>query len=210
MYTITKLPTPKPSVKKRYTLSLIAIFAILLMVFILWYYQPKHYSGNITLETIENKTTLNIQMDIYAHRSLFRPTKFSGKLIVNNKEYTSYYKDKTKDYSQFYVIYSSLSSALDADLTSLSKQYDENNIFENLIAKIHGEQQIPAFLPPGSDDIRYGIFIENLQEVFLKKDPNECNLTVHICDKESKIRDRAMTKPAYEAYLNLIESTKLN
>ena len=135
----------KPSKKIFLILSGIAITITLLAILIRGYYQPKHYAGSITLKTLQLETTLNIQMDIYAHRSLFRPTKFSGKLIVNDREYVSCY---TKDIPKRSFKHDMFSSFAQIDLTSYSRQYDENNFFENLIAKLRGEQQIPAFLLP--------------------------------------------------------------
>lgn len=193
----------KPSRKIFFIFPCIAIIIILLAILIRGYYQPKHYSGSITLKTLQLETTLNIQMDIYAHRSLFRPTKFSGKLIVNDREYVSCY---TKDIPKRPFKYDIFSSIAQFDLTSYSRQYDENNFFENLIAKLRGEQQIPAFLLPESKDPRYGFFIENLQEVFSGKNLDECNLIVHTANEETKIEDHAMTKYAYELYLKQIES----
>ncbi len=193
----------KPSRKIFFIFPCIAIIIILLAILIRGYYQPKHYSGSITLKTLQLETTLNIQMDIYAHRSLFRPTKFSGKLIVNDREYVSCY---TKDIPKRSFKYDIFSSIAQFDLTSYSRQYDENNFFENLIAKLRGEQQIPAFLLPESKDPRYGFFIENLQEVFSGKNLDECNLIVHTANEETKITDHAMTKYAYELYLKQIES----
>ncbi len=195
--------TLKLSRKIYLILSGIAITIIVLTILIIIYYQPKHYSGSITLKTLKWETTLNIQMDIYAHRSLFRPTKFSGKLIVNDREYVSCY---TKDIPKRPFKYDIFSSIAQFDLTSYSRQYDENNFFENLIAKLRGEQQIPAFLLPESKDPRYGFFIENLQEVFSGKNLDECNLIVHTANEETKIEDHAMTKYAYELYLKQIES----
>ncbi len=195
--------TLKLSRKIYLILSGIAITIIVLTILIIIYYQPKHYSGSITLKTLKWETTLNIQMDIYAHRSLFRPTKFSGKLIVNDREYVSCY---TKDIPKRPFKYDIFSSIAQFDLTSYSRQYDENNFFENLIAKLRGEQQIPAFLLPESKDPRYGFFIENLQEVFSGKNLVECNLIVHTANEETKIEDHAMTKYAYELYLKQIES----
>ena len=193
----------KPSRKIFFIFPCIAIIIILLAILIRGYYQPKHYSGSITLKTLQLETTLNIQMDIYAHRSLFRPTKFSGKLIVNDREYVSCY---TKDIPKRSFKYDIFSSIAQFDLTSYSRQYDENNFFENLIAKLRGEQQIPAFLLPESKDPRYGFFIENLQEVFSGKNLDECNLIVHTANEETKITDYAMTKYAYKLYLKQIES----
>ena len=195
--------TLKLSRKIYLILSGIAITIIVLTILIIIYYQPKHYSGSITLKTLKWETTLNIQMDIYAHRSLFRPTKFSGKLIVNDREYVSCY---TKDIPKRPFKYDIFSSIAQFDLTSYSRQYDENNFFENLIAKLRGEQQIPAFLLPESKDPRYGFFIENLQEVFSGKNLDECNLIVHTANEETKIEDHAMTEYAYELYLKQIES----
>ncbi len=193
----------KPSRKIFFIFPCIAIIIILLAILIRGYYQPKHYSGSITLKTLQLETTLNIQMDIYAHRSLFRPTKFSGKLIVNDREYVSCY---TKDIPKRSFKYDIFSSIAQFDLTSYSRQYDENNFFENLIAKLRGEQQIPAFLLPESKDPRYGFFIENLQEVFSGKNLDECNLIVHTANEETEITDHAMTKYAYKLYLKQIES----
>ncbi len=193
----------KPSRKIFFIFPCIAIIIILLAILIRGYYQPKHYSGSITLKTLQLETTLNIQMDIYAHRSLFRPTKFSGKLIVNDREYVSCY---TKDIPKRSFKYDIFSSIAQFDLTSYSRQYDENNFFENLIAKLRGEQQIPAFLLPESKDPRYGFFIENLQEVFSGKNLDECNLIVHTANEETEITEYAMTKYAYELYLKQIES----
>ena len=195
--------TLKLSRKIYLILSGIAITIIVLTILIIIYYQPKHYSGSITLKTLKWETTLNIQMDIYAHRSLFRPTKFSGKLIVNDREYVSCY---TKDIPKGPFKYDIFSSIAQIDLTGYSKEYDDNNFFENLTAKLHGEQQIPAFLLPESKDPRYGFFIENLQEVFSGKNLDECNLIVHTANEETKIEDHAMTKYAYELYLKQIES----
>ena len=193
----------KPSKKIFLILSGIAITITLLAILIIIYYQPKHYNGNITLTTMYQETPLNIQMDIYAHRSFFRPTKFSGKLIVNGKEYiSSYKKNEIEDLSPFKRL---ISSSLEPDITSYLKEYDDNNFFENLIAKLRGEQQIPAFLLPESKDPRYGFFIENLQEVFSGKNLDECNLIVHTANEETKIEDHAMTKYAYELYLKKIE-----
>ena len=145
--------SPKPLKKIFFIFPCIAITIILLAILIRGYYQPKHYNGNITLTTMYQETPLNIQMDIYAHRSFFRPTKFSGKLIVNGKEYISSYKKKEiEDLSPFKRL---ISSSLEPDITSYLKEYDDNNFFENLIAKLRGEQQTPAFLPPGSDNSRY-------------------------------------------------------
>ncbi len=193
----------KPSKKIFLILSGIAITITLLAILIRGYYQPKHYAGSITLKTLKRETTLNIQMDIYAHRSLFRPTKFSGKLIVNDREYVSCY---TKDIPKRSFKHDMFSSFAQIDLTSYSRQYDENNFFENLIAKLRGEQQIPAFLLPESKDPRYGFFIENLQEVFSGKNLDECNLIVHTANEETEITEYAMTKYAYELYLKQIES----
>ena len=194
----------KPSKKIFLILSGIAITIILLAILIRGYYQPKHYNGNITLTTMYQETPLNIQMDIYAHRSFFRPTKFSGKLIVNGKEYiSSYKKNEIEDLSPFKRL---ISSSLEPDITSYLKEYDDNNFFENLIAKLRGEQQIPAFLLPESKDPRYGFFIENLQEVFSGKNLDECNLIVHTANEETEITEYAMTKYAYELYLKQIES----
>ena len=193
----------KPSRKIFFIFPCIAIIIILLAILIRGYYQPKHYSGSITLKTLQLETTLNIQMDIYAHRSLFRPTKFSGKLIVNDREYVSCY---TKDIPKRSFKHDMFSSFAQIDLTSYSRQYDENNFFENLIAKLRGEQQIPAFLLPESKDPRYDFFIENLQEVFSGKNLDECNLIVHTANEETKITEYAMTKYAYELYLKQIES----
>ncbi len=193
----------KPSRKIFFIFPCIAIIIILLAILIRGYYQPKHYSGSITLKTLQLETTLNIQMDIYAHRSLFRPTKFSGKLIVNDREYVSCY---TKDIPKRSFKYDIFSSIAQFDLTSYSRQYDENNFFENLIAKLRGEQQIPAFLLPESKDPRYGFFIENLQEVFSGKNLDECNLIVHTANEETEITEYAMTKYAYKLYLKQIES----
>ena len=192
----------KPSRKIFFIFPCIAIIIILLAILIRGYYQPKHYSGSITLKTLQLETTLNIQMDIYAHRSLFRPTKFSGKLIVNDREYVSCY---TKDIPKRSFKHDMFSSFAQIDLTSYSRQYDENNFFENLIAKLRGEQQTPAFLPPGSDNSRYGVFVENLHEVFSGKNLDNCNLIVQYYDEEIKIPDHAMTKYAYELYLKKIE-----
>ena len=150
--------SPKPPKKIFFIFPCIAITIILLAILIRGYYQPKHYNGNITLTTMYQETPLNIQMDIYAHRSLFRPTKFSGKLIVNDREYVSCY---TKDIPKRPFKYDIFSSIAQFDLTSYSRQYDENNFFENLIAKLRGEQQIPAFLLPESKDPRYGFFFLN-------------------------------------------------
>ena len=194
----------KPSKKIFLILSGIAITITLLAILIIIYYQPKHYAGSIILKTLQRETTLNIQMDIYAHRSLFRPTKFSGRLIVNGKEYiSSYKKNEIEDLSPFKRL---ISSSLEPDITSYLKEYDENNFFENLIAKLRGEQQIPAFLLPESKDPRYGFFIENLQEVFSGKNLDECNLIVHTANEETEITEYAMTKYAYELYLKQIES----
>ena len=195
--------TLKLSRKIYLILSGIAITIIVLTILIIIYYQPKHYSGSITLKTLKWETTLNIQMDIYAHRSLFRPTKFSGKLIVNDREYVSCYK---KDIPKDSFKHDMFSSIAQIDLTGYSKEYDDNNFFENLTAKLHGEQQIPAFLLPESKDPRYGFFIENLQEVFSGKNLDECNLIVHTANEETKITDHAMTEYAYELYLKQIES----
>lgn len=195
--------SPKPLKKIFFIFPCIAITIILLAILIRGYYQPKHYAGSITLKTLQLETTLNIQMDIYAHRSLFRPTKFSGKLIVNDREYVSCY---TKDIPKRSFKHDMFSSFAQIDLTSYSRQYDENNFFENLIAKLRGEQQIPAFLLPESKDPRYGFFIENLQEVFSGKNLDECNLIVHTANEETEITEYAMTKYAYELYLKQIES----
>ena len=195
--------SPKPPKKIFFIFPCIAITIILLAILIRGYYQPKHYNGNITLTTMYQETPLNIQMDIYAHRSLFRPTKFSGKLIVNGKEYiSSYKKNEIEDLSPFKRL---ISSSLEPDITSYLKEYDDNNFFENLIAKLRGEQQTPAFLPPGSDNSRYGVFVENLHEVFSGKNLDNCNLIVQYYDEEIKIPDYAMTKYAYELYLKKIE-----
>ena len=193
----------KPSKKIFLILSGIAITITLLAILIIIYYQPKHYAGSIILKTLKQETTLNIQMDIYAHRSLFRPTKFSGKLIVNDREYVSCYKEDIPKDSFKHDMFSSIAQI---DLTGYSKEYDDNNFFENLTAKLHGEQQIPAFLLPESKDPRYGFFIENLQEVFSGKNLDECNLIVHTANEETKITDHAMTEYAYELYLKQIES----
>ena len=196
--------SPKPLKKIFFIFPCIAITIILLAILIRGYYQPKHYNGNITLTTMYQETPLNIQMDIYAHRSFFRPTKFSGKLIVNGKEYiSSYKKNEIEDLSPFKRL---ISSSLEPDITSYLKEYDDNNFFENLIAKLRGEQQIPAFLLPESKDPRYGFFIENLQEVFSGKNLDECNLIVHTANEETEITEYAMTKYAYELYLKQIES----
>ena len=196
--------SPKPLKKIFFIFPCIAITIILLAILIRGYYQPKHYNGNITLTTMYQETPLNIQMDIYAHRSFFRPTKFSGKLIVKGKEYiSSYKKNEIEDLSPFKRL---ISSSLEPDITSYLKQYDENNFFLILIAKLRGEQQIPAFLLPESKDPRYGFFIENLQEVFSGKNLDECNLIVHTANEETEITEYAMTKYAYELYLKQIES----
>ena len=108
--------SPKPPKKIFFIFPCIAITIILLAILIRGYYQPKHYNGNITLTTMYQETPLNIQMDIYAHRSFFRPTKFSGKLIVNGKEYiSSYKKNEIEDLSPFKRL---ISSSLEPDITS--------------------------------------------------------------------------------------------
>ncbi|MDE7210341.1 MAG: hypothetical protein K2O03_02705 [Lachnospiraceae bacterium] len=198
-------------------LSCISVPILIFTVFTIWYYQPRHYSGNLRFEQstdstldipaeacslngfwnnekdintfgqnnilntglikTKNPTTLDIQFELSAQKSFFKPTEFYGKLIINGEEYVSTFSVQNSEEEPWTYPFPKFSSSI-LDLTAIYVPHDTGNWFQNLKAKLQGEEWIPFFVLKNNQNTKNTIIVNNLQDLFQKESSDDYCITI--------------------------------
>ena len=136
----------------------------------------------------ENTKTLDISFELTAQKSFFRPEEFYGKLSINGREYTStFFVENSEEEPWTYPFPKTMSSILKP--TAIYFPHDTGNWFQNLKAKLQGEQWVPFFVSEGYENTKNAVIVQNLQELFEKPTPQECDLCIQIGEKSYTIKN---------------------